>query len=255
MSYFIYELKLSLKSKLFIFAMILSFLSIVFGILGNRLLIEMEEGLTLFFSGFSFSTSSLLPLLAPLIAALPMGNTYLNDQQNNMITAIFVRMTKKKYFFIKFFSVGVMGSLVIVLPLICLFLLNLLIYPSSAPAYMGEIGGPFSTIFKENQRLYAGLLILNSGLFGFIYANIGFVSSIFIKNKYITAFFPLIIYFFPSFIFPLLHLDRYEPVTTFDLSANTTTTFQNIYIQFAFLLVVLFSIGTTYFSKENKNDQ
>ena len=102
MKYIHYELKLVLKSKLFVFSIVLSIVSIVIGIAGNILLIEMEKGLTIFFSGFSLSTSSILPLLAPLLAALPMADSFINDFQNNMTTAIFVRESKEDYFFKKF---------------------------------------------------------------------------------------------------------------------------------------------------------
>jgi hypothetical protein len=243
MKYIGYELKLMLKSKLFAFSVLLSILCMVIGITGNRLMIEMEQGLTIFFSGFSLSTSSILPLLAPLLAALPMADSYINDSQNNMTTAIFTRQTKKKYFMNKFISVGCSGFFALLVPLSLLLAANFMIYPNFSGAYMGAIGGAFSEIYEQNQLLYAIILILNSSIFGFIYANVGLVSSFFFKNKYICVFFPLLVYFIPSFIFPFFGLDRYEPVTTFDLTSNTTTTIFIVITQLFVLAGMTFIIG------------
>ncbi|EPH99919.1 hypothetical protein D920_01100 [Enterococcus faecalis 13-SD-W-01] len=215
----------------------------VIGITGNRLMIEMEQGLTIFFSGFSLSTSSILPLLAPLLAALPMADAYINDSQNNMTTAIFTRQTKKKYFMNKFVSVGFSGFLALFIPLSLLLAVNLMIYPDFSGAYVGTIGGAFSEVYEKNQLLYAMILIFNSSIFGFIYANVGLVSSFFFKNKYICVFFPLLVYFVPSFVFPFLGLDRYEPVTTFDITSNTSTTVFLITVQLFVLASATFLMG------------
>lgn len=253
MNYILYELKLMFKSKLFLFSFALSILSIVAGIMGNKLMIEMEKGLTIFFSGFSLSTSSILPILAPLLAALPMSDSYINDSKNNMTNAIFSRETKGKYFKKKFISVGLSGFISLFLPLTILLIINIIIHPNFSKAYMGFIGGAFSDIYTYNQLLYAVLIILNSGIFGFVYANIGLVSSFYLKNRYACVFFPLIIYFSPSFLFPLLGLDKYEPITTFDITSNTATNGFLVYAQLLLLLIITFALGYKKINKKEMN--
>ncbi len=251
MNYVLCELKLMFKSKLFLFSLALSMLSIGVGISGNKLMVEMEKGLTIFFSGFSLSTSSILPLLAPLLAALPMADSYINDSQNNMTTAIFSRETKEQYFIKKFLSVGLSGWISLFLPLIMLLIANLIVYPTFSNAYMGVIGGAFSKIYESNKLIYAIILILNSSFFGFVYANIGLVSSFYFKNRYTCVFFPLCIYFFPSFIFPFLNLDKYEPVTTFDITSNTATNGILVSTQLFLLLGITFLVGYKKITKKD----
>jgi hypothetical protein len=170
-----------------------------------------------------------------------------------MTTAIFVRESKEDYFFKKFISVGLSGFLSLFFPLTLLLIINLLIFPDYSNAYVGVIGGAFSSIFSKNQLLYAVVIIVNSSIFGFIYANIGLVSSFYFKNRYICVFFPLIVYFLPSFIFPFMGFDKYEPVTTFDLTSNTATNGYLVSLQLAFLFISTFFVGYKKIAKGNLN--
>lgn len=251
MKYIIYELKLFLKSKLFFLSLLLTSLCFFIGIYGNKIAIEMDKGLSIFFSGFGFSPSAILPVLVPLIVALPMADSYLKDKDNKMVNAIFSRETKAQYFRNKYIAVGLSGSISIMIPLTILLIGSFLIFPQKNQTNLAGIHGAFSSVYHQNQLLYAVIMIINSGIFGFIYANIGFVSSLFFNNKYLCVFFPLLLYTIPSFIFPFLGLDRYEPVVTFDVTSNTTSTIGVVYLQFAFLLIITFYVGLQRIQKHD----
>lgn len=152
MHYTLYELKLCLKSKLFLVSLLLSLFCFLIGIFGNKMMISMEKGLTIFFSGFNLSRSSIFPLLAPSIAALPMADSYLKDTNNQMVNAIFSREPKTKYYWNKFLAVGIAGCLALIVPLTLLLIINLMIHPQLVHANMGAIQGAFSKLYQKNQR-------------------------------------------------------------------------------------------------------
>lgn len=246
MKYILYCLKLNLKSKLFFYSIVLSFLAIFIGLLGNRYLILSSFGLSLFYQGYNLSPTSVLPILVPFIAVLGAGDSFLIDSENNMVTAILSRTSRLKYYFSKIFVVGSIGAISIALPLLIMLLLSMMISPHGLNVYMAEFsktGMTFGSFYQKSELNFAFFVIFNSAIFGFIYANIGLIASLFVTNKYIVIFMPFLVYILPSFVFDFLGLGRFSTMSTFDLTANTLTTPLNVGINFSVIIIVIIVVG------------
>lgn len=244
MSYFSLEMKRSLKNKRFYTALLLNFLCLLISIWGMRVTISIDKGYSLFYSAITLGSFTMITLLAPVIAALPFSGSFLQDTDHQFIRGVFGRMKPSKYYWNKIVSTGISGFLAIVVPLVCLLIINILIF-GNHHANVGSFSGPFSHLYiKEQDLAYIICLILNSGLFGFVYANLGLVTSLFVPKTYATIGIPLIIYMIPSFFFTYFGLDRFEPVTTFYLSANAYETYLTVYGQL--LLLEIITLGAGY---------
>ncbi|WP_446452687.1 ABC transporter permease [Tuanshanicoccus yangjingiae] len=201
------------------------------------------RGSSFFLYSFSLGQGAVLPVVVPLIIALPFSNSYLQDIENNMILGILTRTTINKYYMVKILVNSLASWLSIIVPLSIFLIINLVLFPLDKAAYFGEIGGAWSFLFKQNALIYIFITILNSGLFAIVYSNLGFVSTLFVHHKLVSIVMPFIFYILPSFVFPFLELDKFEPVTTFDLTANTTSTSAIVYSQMILILLIVLVVG------------
>ncbi|MGT2744465.1 ABC transporter permease [Streptococcus phocae subsp. phocae] len=250
MNYFLAELKRAVLSKNVIISIFLILVSLILGMISSWLSITEFAGPSFFLYSFSLGPSAILPVVAPLIVALPFSNSYLQDKENNMIYGMLTRTTITKYYLVKIFVNGLVSSLTMILPLILFLIINYVVFPFDKGTYFGELRGAWSFMFKKDPLIYIITTIINSGFFAFIYANLGFVSTLFIRSKLISIVMPFIFYILPSFVFPFLGLDKFEPVTTFDLTANTASTILTVYGQMVLILLVIFIVGFVKLSKE-----
>ncbi|WP_238386388.1 ABC transporter permease [Streptococcus sp. S784/96/1] len=185
-----------------------------------------------------------------MIVALPFSNAYLQDKENNMIYGMLTRTTLKRYYLTKFLVNSLVSTLVGILPLALFLTANEVLFPVEQGSYFGEIGGAWSVIFKKSPLLYSVITIINSGFFATIYANLGLVSTFFIRHKLVSIVMPFMIYILPSFVFPFVGLDQFEPVTTFDLTANTSATAVLVYSQMVVFFLVIAVLGYVRLKKE-----
>jgi hypothetical protein len=195
----------------------------------------------------------ILSLMAPIIVTLPFVASFIEDKEKFFLRNILIRKSRICYFTQKYIATGLLGGLAIALPLFLLLVLNLIIYPKGNVNFF-SIVGPFSAVFKYSQFAYAVILIINSYIFGFIYANIGLTISFFIKSKVVAIISPLLLYILPAFFFIYLHLDRFEPSVTFNFNANCQNTLSIVISEFLFLLITSIIAGYIKFIKIDKDE-
>lgn len=242
MKYFKNELLRILKSKAFIFPIILSLCMFVGSFLVTKDDIISYGGYSLFYSTMFMGYLPLLPSFAPLLAALPASNSFIQDKQHHFLWGIFNRTTSQQYWIVKFFSVGLAGALALILPLTIWLIINLIFFGNVHPVDSAglALSGPFWNLIVTKQDFWYCLInILHCGLFGFIYANIGLLASLFIQKSYAAIGLPFIIYTLPSFIFPYLGLDVLEPVDTFLLNGNGNSTYGTVYGELSLVLIII----------------
>lgn len=250
MNYFFAEFKRAIQSKNFLIANFLILGSLIVGMISSWSSIRAFKGISFFLYSFSLGTGAILPVVVPLIVCLPFSNSYLQEIENNMIYGIVTRISIKKYYYIKCLTLSLVAALTIIIPLLFFLLTNALIFQFEKGVYFGEIGGAWSSVFKENQLAYVMILIANSAIFAATYANVGFVATFFSHHKLASIVIPFILYLLPSFIFPFIGFDKFEPVTTFDLTSNTSSTIFTVYSQLIIIILLGFSLGYLKLKKE-----
>ncbi|MGT2732547.1 ABC transporter permease [Streptococcus ruminantium] len=250
MSYFLAELRRGLKSRLFLISCSLTFIALIVGVVNGWSSIQGIGGLSFFLYAFSLGGGAILPILIPILVSFPFSHSYIEDTEHNMIYAVLSRTTVKNYFFTKFFAIGCVASLSLFLPLLLLLVINQFLFPIGAPIYLGDIKGAWSFIFQENQLWYVMITIIHSTFFAFIYANLSFVSTIYLPNKVTALVAPFLVYYLPSFVFPFVGLDVLEPVNTFDLTANSASNELFVYGQLGCILFLTVVLGIYKIQKE-----
>lgn len=174
-SCFLAELKRAVLSQKNLIAMLLVLVSLFIGMMSSWDSIAEFKGVSLFLYAFSLGTGAILPVVAPLIVGLPSSNVYLEDRENHMIYGILTRTTLKTYYLVKIASNSLASALSIVCPLTLFLLTNRIMLPFEKGLYFGEIGGAWSSVFRQQQMLYAILTVINSGIFATVCANLGLV--------------------------------------------------------------------------------
>lgn len=252
MKYLLNDMKFNFKSKFYISAIMIALGAIIISLYANWKQISGMKGLTFFFLGFGYGSFPLFTMLAPVICSLAAANTYVGDIKNNMLSQILLRSGRRKYILFKIITTGVLGASVMFLSTLLLLFVNFLFFPDLNPTYLGVISGPFSSVYEQNQLIYIIVLIINSTIFGFIYSNIGLATVIFFKKQYFAVVGPVIVYLFPTFIFPLIGLYSYLPSNTFSLYLSTNGTVFSQAMQFVVLSFLAMSFS--YFSITRRKD-
>lgn len=240
MRYFESELARALKSRGTFFTMVLIFS--LFAIC-----VWQFYGSFLFYKGYAlyffFLLYSPLTVFAPIIAILPFAGSYLHDKENGFLWGVINRSNIQRYWRTKFWSVGITGALALMIPLIILLIVNLAIFGNHHASF-GDLTGPFVWLYNTHQDFWLILItILHSGLFGFIYANLGLVVSLYIPKSYAVVGFPFLIYLVPAFVFPFLGLSQFEPSATFIFYASSGSTYTSVYGELILVLILVMLAG------------
>ncbi|WP_125605081.1 hypothetical protein [Lapidilactobacillus bayanensis] len=229
MRYFSRELVRGFKSLNFWIACLLCLAFFMFSFWYNRFTIENAHGYYLFYSVLFFGAVALLPVFAPIIAALPFSQSYLQDKDHHFLWGVMNRMTPQQYWRTKMLVTGILGALVLMLPLFLWLLINLVFLKNNKVPDLMTVAGPFSSLYNTRPLLFCLLLIGHSGLFGFIYADLALVVSLYIEKTYAVIAIPFLAYLLPSFVFPYLGLSRFEPTMTFIINLDPGSTYLTVY--------------------------
>lgn len=132
----------------------------------------------------------------PLIVVLPFACSYINEKSRNLLPAVFCRVSKKEYYYSKLVAVFISGVIVIFIPFIINYILNLIAFPlnsnidfSGAPeisshmflTYIDEM--MFGKLFLINPNIYILFYIFVASFFGGLIATAVFQFSFFF-NRY-----------------------------------------------------------------------
>lgn len=240
--YLLHELKRYIRSRYFLFSILLSAIVFFIGAHGAKAIIESEGGLALFLTALSFGPTSVFPILAPMIAIFPVYYVYAEEQEGNFATAWKTRISEKGYYLNKFFATGITGALAMVLPVGILLLITVMMY-GTGNAFVGTSAGAFASVFDQSQLTYSLIWLGVLAVFGFVYANLCFAASLLVNNKYGAIAVVYAIYILPSFILPFLGLDVFEPSVTASMSLNTNSTPATVFGELFFLLILSVLVG------------
>lgn len=190
--------------------------------------------------------ASILVLIAPLIATLIFSDSYLLDKESGTLKFIYLRMSKKKYIWIKILVNAIVSGIVISLASLVMFFILVSLYGVSNGVpniTLYSVEGPFSSIYYKNKFLYAMLLIGVSFIFNAIFATLALGVSPWIKNRYLTFIVPFFYYIISGTILP----NRLNASFLFTLHSSTTVNSIIIY-QFCLFLfgIILFYFGVMW---------
>jgi len=209
----------------------------------------------LYYIGYLLSPGGILVIMAPIIVTLPFAASFIDDEEKHFLRNVLIRESRINYFVKKYLITGILGSLAISLPLLMLLLINIIFFPKGSIQHIApSMSGAFNEVYQNSQLAYALLTIVNSTIFGFIYANIGLAISFFIKNKVAAIVGPFLFYILPSFFFIYLNLTPLEPSFTFNFSGQRDIKFSIIALELLLLLIISVIAGYLKFIKLDKDE-
>lgn len=177
------------------------------------------------------------PFLAPLIAVLPFGDSFITDRSSGYISFILSRASFKKYISSKYFANLLAGGISISIPLLIAYGIINIFYPRGLPPVPapGEpwvnvriahisLPGPLGYLYRTKTDLYVFFLIGLSFVFGVTYATLGLALSIFQHNRYVSLATPFILYIVGGVAADMLGKSEWNPGSTLiPFFCNTTS--------------------------------
>ena len=186
--------------------------------------------------GFSFADlwyfvylASYFPYVLPLLAALPFSDSFVIDHSEGYLRYLVVRSKYRHYLAAKFLVNGLMGALMILIPLLCLYIFTNLtaprgIYPVNTwqPNISGRPYGILLPFFQAHPDVFILLISLLAALSGAVYSNLGLSISLFFPNRYLAWGAPTLIYLVSDFITQRTHFfgPDWSPILSIAGSVN-----------------------------------
>lgn len=195
------------------------------------------------FDGFIYGAYYwVLPLLAPLIAVLPFGDSFITDRSSGYISFILSRTAFRKYITSKFFANLFAGGISLSIPFLIMYGIINIFYARGLPpvpppgkAWVNvripyvNLPGPMGHFYRVNPDLYIFFLVGLSFTFGATYASLGLALSLFFHNRYIVLATPFIIYQIGSFIMNMLGKAEWSPIMTLIPFSYKTTSWLSVF--------------------------
>lgn len=135
----------------------------------------------------SFQSSAFFFLL-PLFVTLPYGWSLIGEIRSGYLKNMFVRISRRTYFFSKYIAVFISAALLIMIPLFFNFFVLALFLPALKIDNIYPYGilgerGMWSGIYYQNPFLYTIMYIVMDGIFAGLIACISVTISFFVKHK------------------------------------------------------------------------
>jgi len=188
------------------------------------------------FDGFIYGAYYwVLPALAPLIAVLPFGDSFITDRSSGYVSFILSRTSFRKYITSKFFANLLAGGISLSIPLLIMYGVINIFYlrgfpPVTAPgeARIARIPytlpGPMAYLYRTKTDLYVFFLIGLSFIFGAVYASLGLALSLFLHNRYVALATPFVLYMIGGMVANMLGKSAWNPTNTLmPFSCHTTS--------------------------------
>lgn len=233
------ELHRAFISKSFLLAILITSLSLIYGLADYREGAVSGEaaGVSPFinnaFDAFIWAEDVLLPLLAPLIVVLAFGDSYIVDCAKGYLNFILMRSSYRRYMIAKFLANLVAGGISLALPLFLLYGYTNIAFPRGFPPLMNariqydRIAGPLGNLYSAQPDLYIVFLFALAFLFGAAYATLALGFSVFIRNRYLVLTTPFLLYWLFHFLFSVLGLESWSPsvsLTPYTYTNNVVAT-------------------------------
>lgn len=182
-----------------------------------------------FFSSFYY-------FIFPLLVSLPVVDTIYQERETGNLLYQLSRRSRKDYYTKKFIFTFFISFLLFLLPLLIgIALMNFLSgtwdYSGFSAAYDKLVRGTAvvgdSTALSRKKELFSDLLRVSPYLYILVYyiigafyagayATFGLAASLWLKNRYLILFMPLVLYLGGWFIFSTLHLLNWDPFDFLD---------------------------------------
>ncbi|NMB88165.1 MAG: hypothetical protein GYA17_07380 [Chloroflexi bacterium] len=171
-------------------------------------------------AGYSFAdlwyfayVGGYFPYILPLAAALPFADSLVVDQSEGFLPYLVMRSKYRHYLSAKFVVNGLVGALVLLVPLLGLYLFSNLaaprnIYPINVwqPNISGRPYGVLMALFQSNPDGFIVLVSLLAASIGALYSNLGLAISLALPNRYLAWGAPCAVYLFADFVAQRTHL-------------------------------------------------
>jgi hypothetical protein len=249
------ELKRAFINLSFLFAFLISLLSLLSGLYGYGYDYadsgvgthpQVDPMLYNTFDATLNARFGVISLIAPLMAALPFAASFAVDSTSGYIRPLVLRSGKRSYVIAKVIANFLAGAVALALPHVIIYAIAALTFPEGLtnPVIYRQsrmiVKGTWETIYWGNPVLYIWLIILLTFLFGGIYATLGMAAGTVSNNRYVALATPFIFYLVGSFIIASLGYTDWLPTVSFTPQLVTNSTEISI---FGNLLMVF--IGST----------
>ena len=208
-----------------------------------------------YFMIFRFNSIETLFLqLMPLLSCICYADTYFEDRKNGFLKFIYTRQEKKVYLKAKYIANFILSGLAISIPLKLNYIILLLRFPNIE---VNEILGNtnikmtlmFPDLYYSNTTIYIFLWIFIFFLYSGIFASIGLSLRIFMKNRIVALFIPLILFNIIDIFLEAIDKFNFYPVQFLGVSSDKS--FSIIAGEFLVLLVITF---ITFYIGGNKDE-
>lgn len=250
---FIYDLKNAIFNKKMGLSLALVLVCLFVG--GAEVLFNNSEGIDfsyVFLFSLSCGTSSVLALIYPVLACIPYSDIYSIEKSSGYLLYKRLKKEKSRYILSKWISCGVSGGLVISVPVALYFIICLL----SKGTNLVDGGMQYVThnisFYQHSPVLYCFGYVGNAFLCGMIFSIMGLAISVFIKNKYLIIFLPLVIYIVLNILLSNMMINL-NPILWWDINLiNESNSVFVMVVKFSMLLIesIIFAIGVIYDDKK-----
>lgn len=198
--------------------------------------------LYIFFSSYNYGTTTFLMILFPLISCLPFATSLLEDSKNGIQSLIRYRISKAKYFSIRFIVNAIAGAVTVVVgPVLLVITLMIIHFTYSTNWLMDE---PISSILFFNKlgltSPYSMISVVLLTLFicGALFATIGLVCSLVIKNTYIAWIFPFVLFVFSGTVLNAIS-EKFYLLRIYDFSYSNSSVTSTILLILALFIICI----------------
>lgn len=200
---FIYDIKNAICNKKMVWSILLGFLCLMVG--GAEILFSnYNEGIDfsyLFLFSFSCGASSLLALIYPVFACMPYSDIYEVERSSGYILYKRMKIRKWRYILSKLSACALSGGIAVSLPVA----VYLMICIKMRGTNLVNGGMQYIThgisFYQQYPVQYCLGYVWNAFWCGMIFSLMGLAVSVFLKNRYLIIFFPLVIYIFLNILF------------------------------------------------------
>lgn len=208
----------------------------------------------IFFSSYSYGTTTFLPLLFPLICSLPFTTSLIEDRKSGIHNYFLYRFSPIRYITIKLCINGLAGAIAVIIgPVVLMLTLISIRLINGTQWFLADSISSidyFHTLQIESPYSMMLLVIVFIFIASLLFSTIGLAISTIIKNVYITWLFPFILFIFTGVGLNLIS-NKFYLLRIYDPSYSNSSLWST-----GLLTVVLFIIAIgLYYWKARKYDE
>lgn len=252
--YFKNEIKRAIFSKtallsfsISLILLIISFLEFInFPTLGIMEAKQRFDAIDIFVRIRSTSNAAFIIVVFPLLSTIIFSDSYLLEKETGFIKFIYLRISTKRYVFIKSIVNAIVSALVGILSSFTMLIFLICTYGIRVTNKL-NIEGPFSYLLNSNRLKYAFILVAITGLSYMVFSTLALGISAWIKNRYLVLILPFFYYIFCGTILDVPIISNFFNFNFSRIySLNSAISLAHVFIYSILLLLLgetLFYIG------------